>query len=420
MWPQRQDDHRSPLATTNCRTTALVLLFVATRPAMAASEVTLIVQYLAGPVASMNQQATAAEVRASSTAPPLLDSPELAARQEVAQGPAGATTEAVGGGITLDLGLSALVERDAARLRGDASVPLHQTDTLSAICAVRAEALTSWTTTEEARVRAETLERLVSLGAALDALSAAGERSSYDRERLMLAVLTHRSAATAATGDAAAQRSRLSTLIGAPVDAVTLSALPPLPSLEEVRRQVQAHPQLIALRLERDAAERSVSAARRAAVPDLSLSGGLRWDTPPQGGTSSQGYELGAALELPVFANGRADIRDAEASLATAESRLSWQTAELTAAAEGAWHRASALQFDASISVALWESTQTRYRGGEADLEEVLQIAQALDEAHRAATEQQRQVRQAQLDLSCATGRFRVPEIQSIFEEHLP
>ena len=44
----------------------------------------------------------------------------------------------------------------------------------------------------------------------------------------------------------------------------------------------------------------------------------------------------------------------------------------------------------------------------------------ALDEAQRAFADQQRQARQAQLDLSCAAGGFRVPEIQSIYEEHLP
>lgn len=420
MWPLCLAGLRPSPATTNCRAAVLALLIVGARPAAAASEAALIGTYLSGPVAAAGQQATAAAVRASSAAPPLLDSPELAARQEVARGPAGATTEAIGGGITLDLGLSSLAARDAARLRGEAGDPLRQSQILAAVCTIREEALASWASEEAARARGETLSRVASLGEALGALSAAGERSGYDRDRIALAVLTHRSAAAAAAGEAAAQRARLSALVGEPVEAVTLAGLPSLPPLEAVREQALAHPRLVSLRLERDAAARGVAAARRAAVPDLSLSGGVRWDTPPMGGASSQGYELGAALELPVFANGRADIRDAEAVLAAAASRLVQQTAEVVAAAEGAWHRASALQEPAAPSRSLWEATQARYRGGEADLEEVLQIAQALDEAQRAFADQQRQVRQAQLDLSCAAGGFRVPEIQSIYEEHLP
>ena len=404
----------------------LVVVFSSTAAAGPAAEVAaeaeLVSRYLNGPVVSVEDLAEEAAAHAAATAPAVGIRPTLAVRQEVARGRAGATTKAIGGGAALDLGLSAWAARQAAHVRADAAAPLHRSHRLEAVCGIRAEALGLWAADAHAVTHTTALSRMEAMLAVVGELAAAGERAAYERERLSLVVQVHRTAAADAAGAAGEQRARMAALLGGPVGAVALLERAPMPVTETWEEQVQQHPLLVALRLERDAVAREVAAARREAVPELSISGGARWDTPPSGGPPASGYEVGAALALPDVASVRRAVRSAEAALAAAEARLAQETAAIAAAAAGAGQRLQAL---AAVPVpvvpaGLWETSRQRYRTGESSLEEIVLVAADLAAAENAVTDQVRLARQARLDLSCAIGHFDEPEIQSVFEDDTP
>ncbi|MCK6507758.1 TolC family protein, partial [Myxococcota bacterium] len=180
-----------------------------------------------------------------------------------------------------------------------------------------------------------------------------------------------------------------------------------------------AAPLLTALRAERDAAARSLAAARRAALPDLAVEGGARWDGDPRGGTRATGFELGAGLELPLFDRQRAEIAAARARLAEAEALLARHQAErarrVAAAVEAT--RQLGPPTGSVDAEAVWAGARARYRQGEASIDDLLQAAADVAAAGAAQAEREALRRRAALDLSCATGAFPEPELQSLYEE---
>ena len=87
------------------------------------SEAELVRRYLSSPIAQTSLSALDEQVRAQRTAAPLLGNPELEARHEVAGGAAGATTDAVGLSVGVDLGLSNVSAWQAAHLSAEAADP---------------------------------------------------------------------------------------------------------------------------------------------------------------------------------------------------------------------------------------------------------------------------------------------------------
>jgi hypothetical protein len=59
------------------------------------------------------------------------------------------------------------------------------------------------------------------------------------------------------------------------------------------------------------------------------------------------------------------------------------------------------------------------YTAGELPLGELLQTAEAVEDASLATIAQERLQRRAHLDLSCATGQFANPAVQSLLQETL-
>ena len=59
------------------------------------------------------------------------------------------------------------------------------------------------------------------------------------------------------------------------------------------------------------------------------------------------------------------------------------------------------------------------YRSGELPLGELLQTAEAVEDASLATIAQERLQRRAHLDLSCATGYFSNSAVQSLIQETL-
>lgn len=411
-----------PAATTFRRIAPLLGLLVAvpSRAAEAMTEAELLRRGLGAPVAVADLDAVDAQTRADRTAVPFLDTPALEARHEQAKGDWGATTNAVGASVTVDLGLSSLSYTRAGRLRGDAGERRREAVALELACDLRAHATDLWAANDSATVSRAAQERLDELLRTLTALAEAGEASGYDRDRTTLAVVAHQTEAQERTGAARALRDRLSALVGEPVDEVQLAPLTESPALEASIEALADHPGLERLSLERDAAKASRDAARRDQLPDLTMSGGPRWDSGPTGGQGTQGFEVGGAVQIPWMDGSRAKSRQQAADLAAADARLLRARTELEAAVRSAHSRVDALGDGTAIASdpeGVWTAAFERYTVGESSLDDLLQVAEAVETAQVATIERERLTRRAHLDLSCATGRFADPTLQSVLEE---
>lgn len=418
----RLPGRRTPPTTLRRMVSALALLAAPLAHAEPLSEAELVRKALAGPVLEADLAAVDAQARADRTATPLLDAPTLEARHEAARGAWGATTQAVGAAVTLDLGLSSLGHSRAGRLRGEAGRLRRHAVALERVCALRADATDLWAAQAEAEASGAAHDRLVALLETLAALAAAGESSGYDRDRTALAVVTHRTRALALTGQARALGARVEAFVGEPVDAVALAPLPATPSLDASLEALAGHPVLAALALQRDAARVDRDAARRDQVPDLTLAGGPRWDAAPTGGPASPGFELGGAVQFPFTDGTRAASRQHGADLAAAEATYLRARAEQEAAVRGAHHRLAALDADDAVQAdpdTVWQAAFARYTAGETSLDELLQVAAAVEDAGLATIEHERLTRRAHLDRACATGRFSEPPLHAALEEAL-
>ena len=166
-----------------------------TGPAAAAdppTEVALVRSALAQPWSIARQDARVADARADGTAPPLLADPELLARREQANGPAGANTRVVGGGITVDLGLSSLPRRTASSLRGQAGERAARADAVAVVCDLRADVLELVAASGRVRAREAWSRRLDTVQGQLGAEAGVGLTSGFDRDRLALVARTRR------------------------------------------------------------------------------------------------------------------------------------------------------------------------------------------------------------------------------------
>ena len=410
-----------PLSTTFRSIVCVLLLGLAT-PAGGepVSEEELVRRFLETPVTMADVEAEAARTRADRTAVSLVDSPVVEVRHEKARGDWGSTTTAVGASLTLDLGLSPLAHSRAGRFRGVAGEYRREAALLESVCVLRAEALDLWAASLSASTSQTSQQRLDQLLQTFAELALAGESSGYERDRTALAVLAHKASAAERLTMAEALRARLSTLSGEAVAHITLADFPEVPALEESIALLGGHPLLEALTLERDAAKATRDAARLDQLPDLTLSGGSRWDGPPSGGSATQGFELGGALQIPWMNGGRAEARQQTAEYAAAQARLAWATTDLEAEVRGAHRRLDVLlPTVTSAPEGVWTMAMERYGAGEASLDELLQLVDAVEGVHFAEVDRERLRRGARLDLSCATGRFAEPTIQSVFEEAL-
>lgn len=413
-----------PSTTTLRRMRVPILALGIALPSWAAEptpEADLVRRTLEAPVAVADLDAVEAQTRADRTAVSLLDSPTLDARREEAKGDWGATTTAMGASVTVDLGLSPLVYSRAGRLRGNAGEHRREVVALASTCAVRADAVDLWAANVTASVSQAAQERLDTLLETLVELAKAGEASGYDRDRTMLAVAAHRTEVGERLSAAEALRARLSALAGGePVVDVALGRVPEMPALEHSIAQLANHPALQSLSLEVDATKAERDAARLDQLPDLTVSGGSRWDAAPTGGPATQGFEVGGSLQIPWTNGGRAEARQQAADLAVAEARLARARAELEAAVRGAHRRVEALGAGAAVTAdpeAVWTAATERYAAGETSVDDLLQVASAVEVSRLAEAERERLQRRARLDLSCATGQFPEPAIQSVLEE---
>lgn len=382
------------------------------------SEVEIVRAWLAADasgIAAADQRA-----RAAGIGPALFDNPELGVRHEQANGPAGASTDAVTGTWTVDLGLAAASERRAASFRRDQQPHREALARLDQICRVRSELIELWALQERAEAGRRGTSRFDALTGTLQAWTEAGELSGYERDRVGLSAATHRVAAEGAIGEHEAARARWSELTALAIDRVALEPIPERPDLDATRTAaLSGHPELAALRMERDARRHELSAARREGLPDLTVAGGVRWDALPDGTSREPGYEIAGAIELPVFGQSRDAAAAARATHDEGAALLQRREAEIAAQVSGAFARSEALgpALELPDTAVTWKGAVGRYEAGEGSIDELLQVAESIESAELAAVEHRRLRHRAALALSCAAGTFPEPAIQAVLEE---
>jgi len=361
--------------------------------------------------------------QAAAVAPGGLPNPELVYRHDEARGPAGARTDAIGASFTIDLGFVSVAESQAARLRGEATIPQSRQDLVGAVCSLRGDLTALW----EAQRRVQVVEtghgRLHEFISLFEAMAAMGEVSTYDLNRAALADTAHRIELASAAGDVAALQASVARRTGQPIVQVQLVDAAEPHSLEELLDRARTeHPELLALRLQQAAATRDEAAARREAAPSIRLSGAARFDSLSDGSERTPGFELGATLELPLFDQNLREARSSAADTQMWVARVARRERQILASIEAAWRRGAIVRDLAEAVVdteALWTAALSRYMGGEGSVDDLLQTARDLEEAQLASLEAEVLLRSADISLQCAVGRFDDPGIQAALEEAL-
>jgi outer membrane protein TolC len=415
-----------PSPTTIRRSTLALALCAASAAAEplgeTLSEVALIRAALHQPVVATTLDALRELTNARSTPAPWVANPSLEVRREQGNGPAGATTSAVGGTVVVDLGFGGVAEQRAASLRGEAGEAWQHAEIVTSICDARDLALALWAESERGKRVDQAHDRLRSVLAGLDALAGVGAAAGYDRDRLGLTVAIHQVEREAGARELAGARALASTRVGSRVSGVELmapAAQSPLDGL--VADALERDPVAMALRTERDALKLATAAARRAGAPDLTVSGGARWDALPDGRDQAPGYEIGISLELPIADRNQVAVAERRAERAEIEARLARREADLRAAVEVAFRQVESLgpAPEPPRSDAVWAGALARYAAGEASIDELLNVANDVEDAELSSVDAAAMRRRARLQLACAVGAFPEPEIQALLEESL-
>jgi cobalt-zinc-cadmium efflux system outer membrane protein len=242
-----------------------------------------------------------------------------------------------------------------------------------------------------------------------------GTASGYERTRLELEAELARSDLRQAEARAQAARAELALLLGIDAAGLALGG-----SLETgvPGAAGQARPDTVPKSRSASLLERSVAEARdaraharRAWVPLLSLSGGLRV---ADAGETRYGYVAGVALDLPLFSRGR-DARAgawARVRLAQARARVAEQTTrrellraqqELTAAREELGRFGEATGERLAL---LERAAESGYREGERSLVELLDAQRARTAVDLRRLELELAARRAEVALRAARGEL--------------
>lgn len=270
---------------------------------------------------------------------------------------------------------------------------------------------------------AEAAERRVSLAQealtlaqedlrAAQALVDAGKEAELRSLQAQAAVTSARAALDAARAERSGAFSRLTALAGSAVPFTSLSeSLLVRPTPADLARNVDplSVPSVAAAQAEREAAARRVRVERTKALPDVTVSLGVRRFS----GDNATAMVAGMSLPIPVFDQNRGNITAAQAELAGAEARLN--AARLDAEAElrtalfqvdAAQTRvAAALQSEATAAEA-YRLTRIGYESGKASLLELNSARRSLADARSQTIEAQQARLRAEAQLARLQGRI--------------
>jgi cobalt-zinc-cadmium efflux system outer membrane protein len=148
----------------------------------------------------------------------------------------------------------------------------------------------------------------------------AGKVSPIEETRTRVTVSTARLQVQQARSVHEASRKRLATFWGSTTSAFegvsgTLETTTSIPPLEALTAQVQKNPDIARWVAEMAARRAQVEVAQSRAVPDLTVSGGVRYLNEVKEGT----FVLGFSLPLPLFDRNQGGIQEAYARLSKAE-----------------------------------------------------------------------------------------------------
>lgn len=237
-------------------------------------------------------------------------------------------------------------------------------------------------------------------------LARAGEASGYDRRRLARERQGAEARLAEERAELARARARLAALTGATGEAAVVGELIPLPlpPLSSALERLDQHPDLRALARLAEAADLEGRAAKKGAMPDLTVGIGPKWVE--NGGNRDNGYALTLSIPLPVFDRQQAGQRRAlaEASRLRAEHRLAHARAE--GEITGLHRQAEALRNTAAeyrgravaASPDLLKVAEAAYRGGESGLLELLDAYRGALEAELTALELEQRARLARIE----------------------
>jgi outer membrane protein, heavy metal efflux system len=263
-------------------------------------------------------------------------------------------------------------------------------------------------------------DELARLVEAVRARHQAGDAAGYDRDRLELELGSYDDLLAGAEADLAGARVTLARLAGEPgarFDASDELGLPPTSAganaLAADALATRADRRTATLRLRQ--AEREASAARRAWIPTLALSGGLKRVVVDDGfgEATANGFIVGLSLSLPIFDHGQADLarglaearrwratslaleRDIQTDVRRAQELLQARIAQARRYRETQLGRAQDLV----------RRAETAYREGDRPVFELLDAYRTAREVRLRELELRRQARRAWLDLWRAIGR---------------
>lgn len=244
----------------------------------------------------------------------------------------------------------------------------------------------------------------------------AGEASGFDRRRLARERQGAQARLAEERARLAAARAKLSALVGEARETpnetpISGELMPPaLPPLDAALAHLDQRPDLIALAQHAEAADIEGRAARKGAIPDLTVGIGPKWSD--SAGIRDNGFAFQVAIPLPVFDRQQAGQKRAlaEANRLRAEQRLAHTraTAEITGLHRQAEAlRQAALDYRAGAVTAspdLVRVAEAAYRGGESSLLELLDAYRGALDAERTALELEQRAREARIEYDLTTG----------------
>lgn len=350
----------------------------------------------------------AAQARARAAAQPVYN-PSLTLEGENAD----VDRRTAGASLALDVGgkrRARLAEGDAAVRASEASYAIERRD-------VAVQWLKAWCATQLSARQSELGRRRLGLMRRFDELAAqrlsVGDISTSERDLASLALGEAQIQQASLVGQEAAALAALAALdtsASSPIPSLPATLPPDIASIAPLA--ADDRPEIVAAHAQQERAEAGIAVARRARVPDptLSLTGGRVRD----GARSDRVIGLSVSIPLPVLNTGRAEIAAAQAdadvaianrraallrSEASVQQQRTTYTALLTAANAFRGSRAAALDERTALLERLWQAGEI----GTSDY--LVQLKQSLDTALSGLVLES-QTWQAWFDYLAAAGRL--------------
>lgn len=339
---------------------------------------------LAVPAATARDEAQQAEAQANAEAVRRFDNPELTTSRDRTSGTLGSETE-------WHVGVSQPIELSGARGSTRAAAAAEAQAVDQDITRRRERRITdtriAWAQCSAAQDRLTVLSdhaaKLDRIERAIDHRTKAGDAAGYDLRRVRIEVRSVEAKKAVAAGEVAAACAPLSALTGEP-DARASGSI----SLRDpnVTDGSLDRPDLDARRHRLTAADKQAEAARRRQLPEVRL--GLGYKRIEEGGASAGGATVSLGVRLPLFGNGGAERRAAEARRDALDAELALAQADAEAEVRAAGARADAA-FDAAFiatrgaedALRITQTAEAAYQGGEIGITELIDGYRASSEA---------------------------------------